>query len=692
VCQNVPQEATLSVTGLLWSQGGTLFLIALVGFLRARCGSRAAAWVVAATLVAGCAARWQGFVYPNYLSGVVFQLGALALWLVWAGDGPQERGRSAAVLLLAAWAGFSVASCLWAPERRLSAIAAVQVALWVGWALCVGRLVRSSDRRLVLRAIFLAGAIASLAGFYHVVSLGLYRVRQEGTPEGLGPWMAAVLERGLEGIEHVQGHRNFLAIFLLPPVLLGAAELWSRRRREEGPLALRPWMVMAGIGFMAVALGMCQSVGSAVGLAAGAATLAAMRLSRRAVVGLLSAGAVAVVCGMAALNVPALKARLLESPQATRWYMWQGTVRMMLDRPVAGWGTGTFMLRFADYKPTEPMRRGWLTARTLYPHNELLLMGVEGGVLGLVLYLAAVGAAVGLYLRRLKSHGAGPAGWAVLAGFVAMFAQGQVTIALRYWAPAAMYWTLLGLMLSPTEEAERRPGQEGGRWRPVLAWAGVLAAMWGVVVSGAQAEWLMSGGLREAGLRPEERVRRLAEAARLSRYVPDHLIALRLRAAQLQALGRRQEAVEVYEEMEHKAPGYGPVRKVLGGLYLKVAGQAESASLAREALGKAEGVLRRAVRQNPYDPEARLLLARALALGPEKDLRGALEQARRAVQLAPQSAEAHLLLGALLADAGRTQEALDRLKRAEELCGPDQQNLRSRVRRLMERVSREPTK
>ena len=119
----------------------------------------AAAWVAAVVLVAVSVARWRGFLYPNYLGGVLFQCGVLALLLVWCWRRDMlSAGTGAGSLttgLLGAYALVSVISCLWAPTPRLAAVGSIPVLFCVAWALALGRLLRDrAHLQLVASAIF----------------------------------------------------------------------------------------------------------------------------------------------------------------------------------------------------------------------------------------------------------------------------------------------------------------------------------------------------------------------------------------------------------------------------------------------------------------------------------------------------------------------------------------------------------
>jgi tetratricopeptide (TPR) repeat protein len=651
-------------------------------------------WIAAAlattVLLAVCAAKWDGFAYAHYLAAVIFQCGALVSLLVWAW--PRRlpvgswRALQPAACLFCAYAAYSLASSLWAPELRLSVIGSLPMFFGVTWALALGHLLSGRRQaRLILRGMFAAGTVAALAGFLYVLLSGEGKWIDQ--VHGIKELFHTLWQRGYL-LESVDGHRNFLATFLLPPLVMGLADLLT-------PLLTRPAQRGATLGLprtvlwlcLLLTLGvfvLCQSWGALLGLGVGLTCVFAARLSSRArwrlVGGLVGMAVAAFIC----LSLPRVQAKLMQSHQATRWFMWQGAARMILDRPIFGWGSGMFVLRFADYKPTRAMEFGWLENITIYPHNELLLVAAEGGFIALGLYLAAHFLAARGHLRKAQAEDAPLriAAWAVFGGFLAMFTHGLVEVSLRFWAPAAAYWTLLGVMIaSGRSEAPVSVGARVGGRADAWALLGsvlvmVIAVALGVVYSGARAERFLRSALSGRRMDLEDRIHHLSEATRFSRYVPDYLIALKWRGGLEWRSGNEAAAIRTYEELERVAPGVDPgkssVRAILANLYRDQARKVSpwDRQAATADLRKARKWIALAVRQNPYDVEWRLLYADLLVEGPEPDPPAAIDELRAAVKLAPNSVEPRISLAALLARSGHKQEALAMLDEAASLCPP----------------------
>ncbi len=647
-----------------------------------------AAVLAAVALVAVSVSRWIGFIYPIYAEAVIFQCGALALLLIWAWPRRLPVGSwrtlHPAAWLFCAYAAFSVASCAWTPESRLAAIGSLPMFFGVAWALGLGHLLSGRRHvRLIVRAMFAAGTLAALVGLLYVLLSG--PDKWIGDVRSFKDFFRVLWQRGY-ALEAVQGHRAFLATFLLPPLVLGLADLLT-------PLITRPARRGEALGLPAAALwpclllmlgvfALCQEWGGLLGLIVGLACVVAEQLSSRARRGLLAGFVGLAVAGFICLGMlPGLHARLMNSPnQATRWFMWQGAVRMIADRPVLGWGSGMFLPHYSDYKPTEAMERGLLGNLTIYPHDELLLVAAEGGLIALGLYLAGHFFAIRGHLRKAQAEDAAlrVAAWAVFGGFLAMFTNGLVQISLRYWASAAAYWTLLSIMIasgrpeSPAPAGARFGSRVDASLLFATASAMVIAAAAGVVYSGARAEWLLGGASSKPRMKAEQIIRNDVEAARFSRYVPDCLIALRSRAEWDWRSGKDADAIADYLEVERIAPGYWPVRRLLATLYLGRARKIGTVDrpAATADLKRALEWIERSIRQNPYDADSRMLYSDLLLQGPDRNLPAAIGELRTAIKVDAKRMEPRCRLAILLARSGQKPEALAALDEAAALCPP----------------------
>jgi O-antigen ligase len=220
---------------------------------------------------------------------------------------------------------------------------------------------------------------------------------------------------------------RFLAVVML---CLAALLLWGRRTRDVA-LAVAALVVLWG----GLVLTLSQS--SFAALLAGLLILAALRFpGRRA---LAAAGAVVVVGVIVVLAFPgALRLDLgssesIDRATSGRFDLMRGGLELARERPVAGWGSGSFQREYRRRQHTSSERA------VSASHTIPITVAAEQGLIGLAVYLALLAAALA---RLLRGAGGWPARAVIAAGFVALV--------LHTWLYASfledpMTWTLLGV-------------------------------------------------------------------------------------------------------------------------------------------------------------------------------------------------------------------------------------------------------
>jgi putative inorganic carbon (HCO3(-)) transporter len=188
---------------------------------------------------------------------------------------------------------------------------------------------------------------------------------------------------------------RYMALIL---IALGAYLAWSRSARGAALAALVSIPLLA-------ALALSYSVTSFAALVAGLLVLVGLRWGLRR-----AATAAAAVLVAGAIFVAASSPHLGTADQATsgRVDLVHGGIDLAKDRPVGGWGSGSFGAAFSRH-----IER----ARTTTSHSEPITVAAEQGGIGLVVY---VGLVVLALLVLLRGAGASAAPAAVAACFVAM--------------------------------------------------------------------------------------------------------------------------------------------------------------------------------------------------------------------------------------------------------------------------------
>lgn len=160
----------------------------------------------------------------------------------------------------------------------------------------------------------------------------------------------------------------------------------------------------------------------------------------------LAAGALFV---LAVLLVPSTRTMVTkvvtgaDTSTDVRLALWQGTLNLIEARPLFGAGLGGFPLLYADYKLAKH------TEFLQYPHNILLNIWVELGILG-VLVSAWLGFAAFRSARALRTASSSlvrGVGLGVLLALIALLAQGLVDVPYFKNDLAVQSWALLAILV-----------------------------------------------------------------------------------------------------------------------------------------------------------------------------------------------------------------------------------------------------
>ncbi len=167
---------------------------------------------------------------------------------------------------------------------------------------------------------------------------------------------------------------RYLAIVI---TIVAAVLIWTRRSRDA--IAL---VVVAGVLWLALITTFSQS--SFIALLAGLATLVALRWSLKLVLG--GVGALAVLTLLFATFAGGLVKLDLDrlNPQTGgRADLVSGGIELFADRPVAGYGSGSFSVSFREQVagPNAPVTES---------HTEPITVAAEQGLVGMAVYLALI--------------------------------------------------------------------------------------------------------------------------------------------------------------------------------------------------------------------------------------------------------------------------------------------------------------
>jgi O-antigen ligase len=246
---------------------------------------------------------------------------------------------------------------------------------------------------------------------------------------------------------------------------LAGALLWTRRPREGIWIAAALAVLWGGL-----VLSLSQS--SFAALLIGLAVLAALRWRAAPVLGAVAAAAVAAALVVAfagdAVGVETGSEESVNRSTSGRVNLVTGAVDMVRDRPVWGFGSGSFR---AEYREREGVRSSRIAAAS---HTTPLTIGAEQGAIGLVAYAFVLWAALTLLFSGLRAavHPQAPGVPAVARAALAAAFCGLLAHTLVYAAflEDPLAWTLLAVAAAvPLAAREPAPAAEGAHGGARLA-------------------------------------------------------------------------------------------------------------------------------------------------------------------------------------------------------------------------------
>jgi O-antigen ligase len=295
----------------------------------------------------------------------------------------------------------------------------------------LGHVLSSALRaKLVLAGLAAGGAVAGLANAFVIVQA----IRHHTLVLALPPPVV------------IYNTPNAVALYLVPLIGIAASLFLYDRERWVRPVSAAFLLIALGATFLSL------SRGGYLALAVIALILAIINRYRWY---LLPA---VVVVGAALSRVPPIASRLahefdLHDPNNTfvsRMDLWQATLRMLRDHPLFGGGL------FGFAKTIQAYRGGVYEENLIYPHNIVLNMWTETGLLGLASFLWLL-----VQTFRVSWNGwtSGPRAWraiqlGIVLAMVAVIVHGLVDVPYFKNDLALEFWTFLGLAWAGTRVAK----------------------------------------------------------------------------------------------------------------------------------------------------------------------------------------------------------------------------------------------
>ena len=216
---------------------------------------------------------------------------------------------------------------------------------------------------------------------------------------------------------------RYLALVL---VVVTTGLLWARDRRDF-------WLLAGTILVLWVGLAQTFSQSSFIALLAGLAVLAAIRWSWRWTLAAVVVGLVGAILVVTLVGGKGTSFNRLNIDTSGRANLVSGGGELFLDRPLWGYGSGSFQKAYAAHRENKDLP-------VSVSHTEPVTVAAEQGLVGLALYIALIVVALWAMTAGLKGRRAGRA--AVLAAFVALLVH---TMAYAGFFEDPITWVLLAV-------------------------------------------------------------------------------------------------------------------------------------------------------------------------------------------------------------------------------------------------------
>lgn len=338
---------------------------------------------------------------------------------------PRVTPLDGAIALFAMAAFLSVPT---ATVRRESFFVAVQLLLLVGTYMFLSRaLTNERLRRTVSTCLVCTGTYIGLVGLIQVFLPGIpVGFRAIG---GSGLSFAAARATGF-----FENPNTFGVMLVLCAVV--ALEL---AMTSPSPRRAFPWAGAVLVAVVGIELSYARA--AYVGLAVGAITLIGIRAPRTRRRAVYVTAAIAILIASAAITRAADRgfsvATLAKDPSTMdRVYLGRASLRMFQDHPAAGVGAGGFALEYPGYRDERVT-----VSPVTDPHQSLVSIPAELGLLGLLAELGVVGALSWAFIRArgaVTARAVSVAGVAASVAFLSMSALNTQHYLYSFWVALAL--------------------------------------------------------------------------------------------------------------------------------------------------------------------------------------------------------------------------------------------------------------
>lgn len=383
---------------------------------------------------------------------------------------------------------------------------------------------------------------------------------------GVGTVIAAIViyQGGLVGLVNVFGSTGYTTTALVPLIPLGVTVGAVTRGQSRVVGFSAAGVVAAALGYFTGSL--MGALGVLFALVISAAVFAVLKADQitalRPVAMIAAVVAGFLFVGLVAAQIPAISGaavnartvgQLGDGNLTSRVQMWEGAQRMLVSRPLVGFGPSGYRVKAVEYMAPEGLQHGADVEGDIdpavyspqSPHSLVWEVLTRLGLLGALAFGALFVVWAGLVARRIRDR---RSGWELQLGLAAGLVSvlfsllvNPVIFAIGLLAPV-----MAGLAVAPV-------GSSDEKGVGALAKAVMLAG--GAVVLALSA-WLYVGETRAFGPAPENALERMAHYESSLAVIPGHPVTeRRLFELRLFVAPNDVAAANIHAEID-AAPGY----------------------------------------------------------------------------------------------------------------------------------------
>jgi len=150
---------------------------------------------------------------------------------------------------------------------------------------------------------------------------------------------------------------------------------------------------------------------------------------------------------------PYLKYKIIcmVTQRSARIHIWEGAIRMIAKKPLGGFGLGTFVVNFPDYRPKILLRfHPPKVAYIKHAHNHFLEVWTEAGLWGIfsffVLILIPIFTGIKYILKKGIKYSKGLICISAVSSFIGMISINLVNVNMHYPIEGMFFWVLIGII------------------------------------------------------------------------------------------------------------------------------------------------------------------------------------------------------------------------------------------------------